>query len=611
MFIPNAAQPSCKPRMAEHFYRHNRFELQGSYHHCLPYSPIGGPFRGYRSLLYRFGMFDMALRNQSKLRFALLLAVTAQGAARADDTFIVQPKLRAERPEAPISTPIEQPKLRSQSRLERPFAATNTSPGAGSSTSTGNGNGSRTNTSTSTGTGTQISAGVSMSGAAVPAAELQWVSRGTSARLASQSTRRDLSREASSFSAALPNNAFPNNAMPPLEFVHRATPAAHRLQNAQSPTAIEVQSLSLDHEPLEAADFQTVPPAADVASLDEQVPSSPPQVSAIDEEREARAVRAALVSSQIIGSASSRTGRPPARFEDITPGWQAVGERLSVHLRQCEALLRRNAFFSAREEAETGAIYLVRVLDLAGNSYHAEPRLLAAQRALTEAEDFSFSQRLTTDHNFLERVIESHQTAVLKSVDVTRMSPLVAAQHYRQFAQQSLVEACQSHPWGSEVYYMLGRTYQAQAEQGSPQADSLRWKAVTFYQAAVAIAPHNSIATNQLGFILLQMDRPQDARNYLINSVQAELNAPALENLVEVSRRLNDAATQNWALQNLAQLRRMHPNQTPAPQVTEVDPQTFIALSPYTIGPQRPMGADGTQQTANLPSNYSNQRSSR
>jgi hypothetical protein len=383
------------------------------------------------------------------------------------------------------------------------------------------------------------------------------------------------------------------------------------VHNLSSPRAIEVQSLTLDQDLLDAGDFQSVPTIADTASLEEQAPTSPPQVSAIDEEREARAVRAALVSSQIIGSASTRTGRPPARSENITPGWQAVGERLSVHLRQCEALLRRNAFFSAREEAETGAIYLVRVLDLASNSYQSEPRLLAAQRALTEAEDFSFSQRLTTDQNFLERVIESHQTEVLKSADVSRMSPLVAAQHYRQFAQQSLVEACQSHPWGSEVYYMLGRTYQAQAEQGSPQADSLRWKAVTFYQAAVAITPHNAIATNQLGFILLQMDRPQDARHHLISSVHAELNAPALENLVEVSRRLNDVATQNWALQNLAQLQRLRPPQTAAPQVTEVDPQTFIALSPYTIGPQRPMGTDGTLQTANLPSNYSNQRSPR
>lgn len=570
--------------MAEHFYRHNRFQLQGSYHHRLPYSPIGAPIRRCRSVLYRFGMFDMALRNQSKLQFALLLAITAQGAARADDRFIVQPKLRVDRPQSPISTPIEQPELRSQPRLDQPSAVTNTRPGAGIS----------------------VEFGINADTPEAPVAELQWVSRGTSARLASQSTRCDLSGEVSSFSAALTNNA-----MPPLEFVHRSQPAAHRLHSLQSPTAIEVQSLSLDHEPLDAGDFWTDPPVADVASLDEQALSSPPQVSAIDEERQSRAVRAALVSSQIIGSASSRTGQPPARFEDITPGWQAVGERLSVHLRQCEALLRRNAFFSAREEAETGAIYLVRVLDLASNSYQAEPRLLAAQRALTEAEDFSFSQRLTTDQNFLERVIESHQTEVLKSVDVSRMSPLVAAQHYRQFAQQSLVDACQSHPWGSEVYYMLGRTYQAQAEQGAPHADSLRWKAVTFYQAAVAIAPQNSIATNQLGFILLQMDRPQDARNYLINSVQAELNRPALENLVEVSRRLNDADTQNWALQNLAQLRRMHPNQTPAPQVTEVDPQTFMALSPYTIGPQRPRGSDGASHTANLPSNHSNQRSSR
>lgn len=394
-----------------------------------------------------------------------------------------------------------------------------------------------------------------------------------------------------------------------LEFVQRAAPVIDRAANMTRPTLIEVQSLTLDFVGTgNVAPLQAVAQVPDEATSQANTTATTVPVAALDEEREARAVRAALVSSQIMGTASPRSGRAPARSVDTTPGWQAVGERLTRHLRQCELLLRRNAFFSAREEAEAAAVYLVRVLDLGSNSYLAEPRLLAAQRALTEADDFAFSQRLTTDQGFLERVIESHQTDVLKSADVSRMSPLVAAQHYRQYAQQSLIDACQNHPWGSEVYYMLGRTYQAQAEQGLPQADSLRWRAVSFYQAAVAIAPNSSIASNQLGFLLLQMDRPQDARHHLMASVQAELNEPALENLVEVSRRLNDAATQNWALQNLAHLRHMRPPQTVAPQVTEVDPQTFMALSPHTIGPQRPTASEAAAHAANLPPSNSNQR---
>ncbi len=504
------------------------------------------------------------------MRLALLAAMPLYVPALADDAFIVQPKLRADRPAAaaPIHQPqtfhqhpgLSQNQFQSRSQRQTPISPP------------------------------------------PKAAGLQWVTRGSSVRGVHQSASHAVNAEDSSRDWSMSQASS-------LEFVQRVAPAIDREANMARPIAIEVQSLTLDlADTNDLPPFQAVTPVPDEAiSQTNATPTTVP-VAAIDEEREARTVRAALVSSQILGTAPHRSGRAPARSVDTTPGWQAVGERLTRHLRQSELLLRRNAFFSAREEAEAAAIYLVRVLDLGSNSYLAEPRLLSAQRALTEADDFAFSQRLTTDQDFLERVIESHQTDVLKSADVSRMSPLVAAQHYRQHAQQSLIDACQNHPWGSEVYYMLGRTYQAQAEQGAPQADSLRWRAVTFYRAAVAIAPRSAIATNQLGFLLLQMDRPQDARTHLIASVAADLNEPALENLVEVSRRLNDATTQNWALQNLAHLRHMRPPETLTPQVTEVDPQTFMALSPYTIGPQRPTPSEAAAHTANLAPNNSYQR---
>jgi hypothetical protein len=180
----------------------------------------------------------------------------------------------------------------------------------------------------------------------------------------------------------------------------------------------------------------------------------------------------------------------------------------------------------------------------------------------------------------------SHQTPVLKDVDATELAPLTAAQHYRQYAEFKMTEAAQGHPWAAEVIYALGRTYQAQADAVADETQhNLRWKAVTLYRGARHIAPSNAVAANQLGYVLLQMDRPLDAREAVVTSLNATPSLAAYENLVEASRRLGDTSTANWATAQAMVIRAAQPQHSPIPAVVEVDPRTFAAVSPYTIGP--------------------------
>jgi tetratricopeptide (TPR) repeat protein len=319
---------------------------------------------------------------------------------------------------------------------------------------------------------------------------------------------------------------------------------------------------------------------------------------------------ASMVSSQIIGDPRSGNESLSAPPVDAPPGWQAVGQELSQRIANCESLLRRNAFYSARQEAEEAALDLVRVLDLMANQYSCEPAWQSAMKAVSEAEDFSNIQRLTTDSDFLSRVIQSHETTVLKGYDVSQISPLVAAQHYRLFAQNQLREASLGHPWASEIFFALGRTYQAQADSEVSDAKELfHWRAVTLFRAAYDINPNNSIAANQLGYLYLQMDRAEDARSYLIASLNASPSIAAYENLIESSRRLGDQNTQQWALNQRAALShgQMRAEGQP-PAVVELDPRTFAAISPYTSGPQ-PYAARGSQpapRMASLPSGQNN-----
>lgn len=339
--------------------------------------------------------------------------------------------------------------------------------------------------------------------------------------------------------------------------------------------------------PAQSVPLPTVPWNPSSASTDRPISWVSERSAELEERESPRSVLASLVSSQIIlgHPANDDTGRSVESI-DNPPGWQAIGEELSGRLENCEALINRKAYFSAREDAEAAMLYLMRVLDLMSNSYRSEPAWHAASKAMTEAEDFSTTQRLTSDSDFLRRVILSHETPVLKDAEAATLAPLAAAQHYRQYAEEKLVEAAQGHPWASEVAYALGRCYQAQADLadvGSQQ--NLRWRAIILYRGARGIAPNNALATNQLGFVLLQMDRPADAREALVASINVSPSLTAYENLVEASRRVGDTGTANWAMQQAQALRNTFATAPGTPAFIELDPRTFAALSPYTVGP--------------------------
>ncbi len=301
--------------------------------------------------------------------------------------------------------------------------------------------------------------------------------------------------------------------------------------------------------------------------------------------------KASLVSHQILNDpnfARDEALRSQVIAVENPQGWQSIGERLSSHIRQCESLLRRGAHYSARQEAESGLAILLRHLDVIESKFQAEPAWRSAMQALREAEDFTKAKIAIADQGMLQRVIDSHTTPVLKNADLQEISPAIAAQHYYQFATSELTRAAQGHPWASELYYALGRTYQAEADSDRARVDSLRLTALTFYRASRSTLPSNAVACNQLGFLLLQMDRPQEARAALMEAVRVSPEEAYLSNLAEASRRLGDAQTQTWAQSTIATRRSQRPPQPRVPQVVEVDPQQFVAISPRTSGPPAP-----------------------
>lgn len=269
-------------------------------------------------------------------------------------------------------------------------------------------------------------------------------------------------------------------------------------------------------------------------------------------------------------------------------GWEAIGRQLAGHLSRSEQLSRRGVLLSAREEANQALLLLARHLDLLSNHFVSEPSFHSAQTALREVVDFT-NWLHTTDPARIQQIVDSHETQVLKQVSWENVSPLTIAQHYHRFAERTMVDASQGHPWFSDILYVLGRTYQAQADQTTGAvADTYRMHALVHYRAALEIRPTHALAANQAGFVLLQLDRPMEAKGFLLASARQHRSREALQNLVEASRRLQDGQTESWALHGLASIESTREVAQGVPAVEILDQRTFAALSPMASGPKSP-----------------------
>ena len=301
-------------------------------------------------------------------------------------------------------------------------------------------------------------------------------------------------------------------------------------------------------------------------------------------EREERKQLASLVSHQIVGQSASRQQIAIDPMH-APAGWSSIREQLLGHVGRCETLLRKRAFFSAREEAERGISYLAQVLDGMENRYHCEPAWSAARLALEESEDFLSTGRTSTNPNFLRQLIDSHETPVLKTAADLQLAPATAAQRYRYYAECCLMEAAQSHSWASDLLYSVGRSYQAQSDYADGNKLLLRWRAISFYRAAVGIDKTNTLAACNLGFCLLQMGLDQEAHQVLVDASKVRPDADLLRNLVESSTRTRDEATRQTAMATLQTLPNAAGNQPPATVIQEIPDWQFRAISPRSASP--------------------------
>ena len=308
----------------------------------------------------------------------------------------------------------------------------------------------------------------------------------------------------------------------------------------------------------------------------DQRSTSKPTVNDFESTRIALAQR---VSHERLSDGATSQSRAPEILESL-PGWQSIERELKQRLERCDSLLKRGAVLSAREETSQGLLRLYRTMDLHRGHIFSEPAFDKAMIAIREEADF---QKILGGSG-VQAIVDNHTTDVLKNRPLDSTSPEMAAMHYRWYARYQLVAASDGHPWAADLLYAYGRTLEKDAEFNPARAVMFRNQAVILYQAATQTKPTQSEAANQLGFVLIHLDRIDDAYTALAASIQIKPNANAWNNLAEVFRQRGAPANAEYASQQAAALVAGNPQYSPEnPEVTEVDPALFAKYSPMPV----------------------------
>ncbi len=163
----------------------------------------------------------------------------------------------------------------------------------------------------------------------------------------------------------------------------------------------------------------------------------------------------------------------------------------------------------------------------------------------------------------LEQVGHTHQTAldeglrILALVEAPRANDpdaLALMQQQLLNAQKQLAFAGGHIPTASMALYSFGRSYTALAEESEEERGLAGPKAITLYQAALAVDGDNYLAANELAVLLVRYGQYQDAEQVLTRALARSQRPELWRNLAVVYERSGRVSAAKQAQQRHEEL---------------------------------------------------------
>lgn len=194
--------------------------------------------------------------------------------------------------------------------------------------------------------------------------------------------------------------------------------------------------------------------------------------------------------------------------------------------------------------------------------------------ALQEADQFGGDQVDWREAADVRPIASAHATPVLSQAQAP-VDSIQAVQAYYIFAEQKLTAACQGLPGASLAYYGLGRTIVLPGTRIAHASG----KAALLHRVALAVAPQNLLAANELGVLLAHHGQLDDAERIFQQCVATDATPEIWRNLAVVyARKGNEEASRSAiaAGEALAAEKRRQA----ADRIAAATPTTPIAAEP-------------------------------
>jgi tetratricopeptide (TPR) repeat protein len=265
---------------------------------------------------------------------------------------------------------------------------------------------------------------------------------------------------------------------------------------------------------------------------------------------------------------------PRADASSSSPEIDAAVRRADLRVRKAFDCASRGALFSARGDLIAALRTIAQAKDAQQASRVHGDALTAGLTALDEAADFLGRSLQPAD---LKHLVATHTTAVLQDAPADTLTAPVAAERYLTFAQAQLGAAVGQQATGSMALLGLAKVTQSIGDDhGNATRPALQAEAL--YKAALLADPNNFCAANELGVLVAQQGRLEEARDLLVRCVATAPHPTTWHNLAAVHARLGEAQLAAQAQAQADALPKPRGSRA-TPNVEWLDPQTFAGVT--------------------------------
>lgn len=224
----------------------------------------------------------------------------------------------------------------------------------------------------------------------------------------------------------------------------------------------------------------------------------------------------------------------------------AIAPHIDQRLQYAFDLAQRGAVYSAYAEFQNVIGLCAAELDAAEGG---SKRRKAAQEgfvALEEVEEFGTSRDALRSREInVKRISAAHRTPLQERIENEDWDAGQATRNYYEFAMQRIDDACRGSTAAPNALYGMGRT----AGLLSNRTPHGALRAMLLYDLTLRVDPTHALAANELGVLLAQNGRFEDAERALALAVTHGDSAESWKNLAMVYQRLGKSAESHQALQ--------------------------------------------------------------